>query len=386
MRIESRNSRLRRFVVRCALIAVVLTSGPTARQACAYLTFGDLFGFDDYFPNKWGDTVVGTTPVDPITWGFMTDGAGVDPNFRIDPFSYPDTSGVVGTSRIGDLRTSFDQQYGNGTFVSAFQRAFNTWSAAAHINFQFVETDSGLPVNNPGSTSPQIRIGAFSPDPNHSFRFSSAVGFAPPPNGGTLEGDIILNFAAGFQIAPGTEDVTPINFFFGNDLESLALHEIGHALGLAHPDPNDPLTLPDDVMLIHTDGSPYLVNRQLSADDLAGIRHIYGLRSRLLGDFNLDGSLTPGDIQAMLLALVNLADFQWRKGVSNADLLAIGDLNSDNKVTNGDIQSLLNLLASGEGSVAAVSEPGSGALLLAGLMLVGGVRRRGRMLVSIIGK
>ena len=155
-----------------------------------------------------------------------------------------------------------------------------------------------------GAALPEIRIGAFNPIPNSGFQFVGAVGFAPPPNGGTLEGDVLFNLAAGFQISPGTEDVTPIDFSKGNDLESLALHEIGHALGLAHPDPADPLTLPDDVMLIHSDGSPYLINRQLSADDLAGIRHIYGLRNPVLGDFNLDGSVTFADIQALLGDLI----------------------------------------------------------------------------------
>jgi hypothetical protein len=242
------------FFVRA--VAFVFVALVTTRPCFAYLTFGDLYFGGKYL--KWGDPTFGTGAT--VHWGFMADGTV---GTAID--------GVMGTSNITQLRSSFDATYDSGQFDAAINRALATWSAAANINFIYSPTDTGLPVNDPGAALPEIRIGAFNPVPGSGFNFVGAVGFAPPPNGGTLEGDVLFNISVGFQISPGTEDVTPIDFSHGNDLESLALHEIGHALGMAHPDPADPLTLPDDVMLIHTDGSPYLVNRQLSADDLAGL-------------------------------------------------------------------------------------------------------------------
>lgn len=50
------------------------------------------------------------------------------------------------------------------------------------------------------------------------------------------------------------------------DLESVALHEIGHSLGLNHT------TVANSVMLAVYNGS----RRGLGADDIAGIRSIYG--------------------------------------------------------------------------------------------------------------
>jgi Matrixin/Dockerin type I domain len=326
------------------------------RPTFAYLTFGDEFFGGMYL--KWGDPTFGTGAT--VHWGFMadgTDGTAID--------------GVMGTSNITQMRSTFDATYGAGQFDAAISRALATWSAAANINFIYSPTDTGLPVNDPGAALPEIRIGAFNPIPGSGFNFVGAEGFAPPPNGGTLEGDVLFNLSAGFQIAPGTEDVTPIDFSHGNDLESLALHEIGHALGMAHPDPADPHTLPDDVMLIHTDGSPYLINRQLSADDIAGIRHIYGLRNPLKGDVNVDGKVNLADVQTLISALTDLPDFQWTNGISDNDLVSIADLNGDHAVTNADLQSLLDYVKGGGGALAAaVPEPPAGQLLAVGTIVL----------------
>lgn len=101
--------------------------------------------------------------------------------------------------------------------------------------------------------------------------------------------------------------------------------------------------------------------------------------SFVLGDFDLNGSLTNGDIQAMLDALTDLAGYKSAHGLSDADLLAVGDIDGSGSVTNGDIQSLLDLLTGSSASASGeidtpVPEPASlGLMMLGGLALI---RRR----------
>ncbi len=265
--------------------------------AMGYVSFGNGFG------SKWGDDAAfGTGAV--VTWGFMPDGTGVDPAFRMDPFSFPNSTGLSGTSSISTLRHTIDNTlgHGSGAFDAAIQRAFDTWSREANIHFVFVSNDPGLPFASSGSTVPDIRIGAFVPEVGHSFNFVGAVGFGP--RGGPwsttdgLAGDILFNLGATFDIVAGTEDVTPIPAFT-NDLEGLMLHELGHAaIGLGHP-AWDGVSNPDQrVMYVGDFGNPnapaggVLINRELHADDIAGAVFTYGFP----GDFDNSGALGAADL------------------------------------------------------------------------------------------
>jgi hypothetical protein len=77
------------------------------------------------------------------------------------------------------------------------------------------------------------------------------------------------------------------------------------------------------------------------------------------GDFDRDGTVTVGDVSAMMTALADLAVYQTNNRLTSDQLLAIGDLDGDGKVTNADLQSLINYLANGVGggSLTAVPEP-----------------------------
>lgn len=150
---------------------------------------------------KWGDNTVGT-PGGTVTWSLMADGTGLDA-------SAP--AGIHGTSQLGSIISAIDGAYGTGTTLNIIQTAFTHWSAQANISFQQVTETGAVPFSAPyaavgSNTIGSIRIGAFNID-----GFSGAVGYAAPPNGGTtLEGDIILNLNVAYQVAAGAEGS---NFF-----------------------------------------------------------------------------------------------------------------------------------------------------------------------------
>src|SRR5207253_1131721 len=63
-------------------------------------------------------------------------------------------------------------------------------------------------------------------------------------------------------------DYQPFNIGYTYDLQSVAMHELGHTLGLDHS------VIPGTVMLAVYGGT----KRALSSDDVNGIQAIYGAR------------------------------------------------------------------------------------------------------------
>jgi Dockerin type I domain len=281
---------------RCHYLGAMLIALAAANSALAYVTFGHGHA------SKWGDnTDAGSGAI--VTWGFMADGTGVDPN------KIPDAGGMSGTSNISSLRTTIDSQYGAGSFNAAIQNALNTWSAVANITFVGPMLDTGLPAGSPSALTPDIRIGAFHSVPSTFFASVGALSYGPPGfriEGGDQfpdSGDLFLNLDGPgtfqhFQIAAGVEDVTPINYQYGNDLQELVLHELGHgAIGLGHPPAVLGATVDQRVMYIGDfqaqNAAPccLTLNHQLSADDIAGAQHVYGIR----GDYNRDSRVDAAD-------------------------------------------------------------------------------------------
>jgi hypothetical protein len=231
---------------------------------------------------------------------------------------------VHGTSGLGGLISQIDTAYGAGAFMGALNGAFATWSSLANVSFAQVTETGSLPVSasyaSVGSNViGDIRIGAFDID-----GFSGAVGFAAPPNGGTtLEGDILFNLNVAYQIAsvaegaehaiylnPSPTDPGNKDFFYHNDLQMLFVHELGHALGLAHS--TDPTALMCGFVDASFDGSActYLdpdnngtipLNRIPDADDIAGIQFLYG------------APVPEPSTYAMLLAGLGLVGFAVRR-------------------------------------------------------------------------
>jgi hypothetical protein len=146
---------------------------------------------------------------------------------------------------IGTLPSWLDA----GVAKSELVRAMNAWSAVARVTFQESSTRR---------LRRQVEILAASREHGDGFPFDGMGGvlahtFYPPPNGETLAGDLHLDLDEPWRVGA---DV---------DLYSVALHELGHALGLGHNDN------PASVMY------PYY--RRVSGlrdADVAEIRKLYG--------------------------------------------------------------------------------------------------------------
>jgi Ca2+-binding RTX toxin-like protein len=155
---------------------------------------------------------------------------------------------------------------------SAVAAALNTWASVSSLTFTKV-ADCGLAFDHPNCTTPDIRI-MFGSGRHTNEGFdpafdgpggTAAHAFYPPPGGDTAPGDIHFDDAERW-ITSGS----------GVDLQSITLHEAGHALGIKHA--SDLQCLP-----VATASRPIMcstiigTDRTLAQDDINGIQHLYGL-------------------------------------------------------------------------------------------------------------
>lgn len=136
------------------------------------------------------------------------------------------------------------------------QRAAATWAAATGLNIVEVSDDGtsfGAPGNQQGDPRfGDIRIGGIGLPPG----VLAGTFSIPPFNGGTIAGDITFNTNQTWRI---NNDV---------DLLTVAIHEFGHALGMDH----------SDIWYADMFGGYNSRKPTLTADDIAGIKSIYGTR------------------------------------------------------------------------------------------------------------
>lgn len=137
--------------------------------------------------------------------------------------------------------------------IDNIRRAFQSWSAVCFLTFTEV------------TGTPDIVIAFLTGNHNDGSPFDGpgnvlAHGFYPPPNGGAIAGDLHFDDA---------ETWTTNNPPTGIDFFSVAIHEIGHTLGLDHSaDANA-------IMFAFYSG----IKQNLATDDINGIRSIYGNQS-----------------------------------------------------------------------------------------------------------
>jgi hypothetical protein len=172
-------------------------------------------------------------------------------------------------------------------FQNAVGRAFATWQAVptASISYQLAGITSASPGSDDGSS-----VLGFRSRPDLDRVLASTSFLLDSSTGALIESDIFFNSSFPWSVAAAGET--------GRfDLESIALHEIGHFSGLGHSALGETelvstggrrVLSAEAVMfpIAFTSGS--IAGRTLKADDIAGISDLYPD-----GDFNTtDGSLS----------------------------------------------------------------------------------------------
>jgi hypothetical protein len=151
-------------------------------------------------------------------------------------------------------KSTSDQSDGNVN--QAVKVAYRRWCLVARMEVHQVSSNADIDVRfetgNHGDGNAFDGVGNV-----------LAHAFYPPPNGGAIAGDLHFDDAETW-----TRDLPPT----GIDLDTVALHEAGHTLGLDHS--ADAAA----VMFAFYGGS----RRILTDDDIAGIRSVYGERRRNL--------------------------------------------------------------------------------------------------------
>jgi hypothetical protein len=175
---------------------------------------------------------------------------GTAPTFATLPNKWTNSRAVYNLSAgTADLSTA--------DVNAALAWAYRTWCLVAQL------------VVRAGSSSPDIDVRFASGD--HGDGAANAfdgVGtvlahaFGPPPSGGSsLWGDLHFDDAEAW-----TRNLPPT----GTDLDTVALHEGGHTLGLDHSADNTAV-----MFAFYAAG-----RRTLTPDDISGIRSVYGTRAR----------------------------------------------------------------------------------------------------------
>jgi hypothetical protein len=159
-------------------------------------------------------------------------------------------------------------------FQTAVDRAFTTWHnvSTVSISTQFVGFVQAPPFVEDGAN-----VLGFLSRPDQDRTLAATTFTVDDTNGRLLESDIFFNtvFPWSTAEAGGTDRF---------DVESIALHEIGHFLGLSHSALGETELISGGRRVIAAEAVMFpiafsrgnIADRTLKADDIAGISDIYG--------------------------------------------------------------------------------------------------------------
>jgi hypothetical protein len=197
----------------------------------------------------------------------------------------------LGTGISSNLFATFNGRFGSpAAWQPWILAAAQQWAARTNLNFAIAnDNGAGIGAGPDQQGNPaigDIRIGGY----NFGTGDLAAAYMPPPVNNFSVAGDIAFNTAQPFNI--GTTF----------DLYTVAVHEVGHALGLYHS------AVPAAEMFPAYMG----VKWNLTGDDVAGIQAIYGARTPdaydAAGGNNTFQTATPVAINSTLTGLIPSAD------------------------------------------------------------------------------
>jgi hypothetical protein len=171
-------------------------------------------------------------------------------------------------------------------FQGAITRAFNTWNGvdSANTSSQFAGFTQARPLADDG-----MPVIGYLSRPELERTLAATTFLIDVTNGEIVESDIFFNTAFPWSTAAAGET--------GRfDVESIALHEIGHLYGLGHSAIGETEVRPGGRRVLGAEAVMFPIaftagstaDRQLRPDDVAGITDIYpgGIEARRLGSIS----------------------------------------------------------------------------------------------------
>jgi hypothetical protein len=215
-----------------------------------------------------------------LKFGYEVNGTEVALKWSAQPIRYYVTdTGVAGINSV--------------QFQQTVAQAFNTWAAVptAQVSYEFAGYTDDLPGEDDGRST----LG-FLNEPTLDGVLASTSYLVNGDTGELIEADIFFNSAYDWSVAPGGER--------GKwDLQSIALHEIGHLSGLGHSAIGETQIVSGEgrqvlsvgaVMFPLALGAGDISGRTLKADDIAGISDLYPAPGTIATTGSVSGRVTKG--------------------------------------------------------------------------------------------